>query len=191
MIYSPAEAISKSHLTDEFDCGSEAQTAWLRRHALQADLTDSTKVRVVTRSGERSVVGYYALSAGSVELADAPERVRKGMPRYPVPVIILTRLGVDRGEQGRGLGKALVKDAILRAEAASHSIGARALLIHCETPEARDFYQRVVPDVAESPTDPLHLYLLMSDLRRTIAAVEALGAAAQDDNGVADSAEAR
>lgn len=191
MIYSPAKAISKGHLTDEFDCGSEAQTAWLRRHALQADLTDSTKVRVVTRSGERRVVGYYALSAGSVELADAPERVRKGMPRYPVPVIILTRLGVDRGEQGRGLGKALVKDAILRAEAASHSIGARALLIHCETPEARDFYQRVVPDITESPTDPLHLYLLMSDLRRTIAVVEALGATAEDDSGVADSAEAR
>ncbi len=185
MSYSPAEAISRSHLTDEFDCGSDAQTSWLRRHALQADLTDSTKVRVVTRSGERRVVGCYALAAGSVELADAPERIRKGMPRYPVPVIILTRLGVDQGEQGRGLGRALVKDAILRAEAASHSIGARALLIHCETPEAKAFYQRVAPDFAESPTDPLHLYLLMSDLRRTIAAVEALGAAAQVDDGAA------
>lgn len=191
MSYSPAEAISKSQLTDEFDCGSEAQTAWLRRHALQADLTDSTKVRVVTRSGDRRVVGYYALSAGSVELADAPERVRKGMPRCPAPVIVLTRLGVDRGEQGRGLGRALVKDAILRAEAASDSIGARALLIHCETVGAKDFYQRVVPDFAESPTDPLHLYLLMSDLRRTIAAVEALGATAEDDSGVPASAEAR
>jgi GNAT superfamily N-acetyltransferase len=133
--YSPAEAISKSHLTDEFDCGSEAQTSWLRRHALQADLTDSTKVRVVTRSGERRVVGYYALSAGSVELADAPERVRKGMPRYPVPVIILTRLGVDRSEQGKGLGRALV-DAILRP--AAPPIGT-ALLIHCETIEARTY----------------------------------------------------
>jgi predicted N-acetyltransferase YhbS len=187
--YSPAEAISKSHLTDEFDCGSEAQTSWLRRHALQADLTDSTKVRVVTPRGEQRVVGYYALSAGSVELADAPERVRKGMPRYPVPVIILTRLGVDRSEQGKGLGRALVKDAILRAEAASHSIGARALLIHCETVEARDFYRRVVPDFAESPTDPLHLYLLMSDLRRTIAAVEDFEAT-QANNSETDPADA-
>lgn len=180
MSYSPAEAISRRHLTDEFDCGSDAQDNWLRRHALQADLTESTKVRVVTRSGERRVVGYYALSAGSVELADAPERVRKGMPRYPVPVIVLTRLGVDRGEQGRGLGRALVKDAMLRAEAASHSIGARALLVHCETPDAKAFYRRLIPDFAESPTDPLHLYLLMSDLRRTIDAVEAVGAAAED-----------
>ncbi len=188
MSYWSAEAISKSHLTDEFDCGSEAQTSWLRRHALQADLTDSTKVRVVTQRGDKRVVGYYALSAGSVELADAPERVRKGMPRYPVPVIILTRLGVDRSEQGQGLGRALVKDAILRAEAASHSIGARALLIHCETVEARDFYQRVVPDFAESPTDPLHLYVLMSDLRRTISAVEDLGAATQANDSEPDPA---
>ncbi len=190
MSYSPAEAISKSHLTDEFDCGSDAQTSWLRRHAIQADLTDSTKVRVVTHRGEQRVIGYYALSAGSVELADAPERVRKGMPRYPVPVIILTRLGVDQGEQGKGLGRALVKDAILRAEAASHSIGARALLIHCETIEARDFYHRVAPDFAESPTDPLHLYLLMSDLRRTIAAVEDFGAATDEDSSGPDAVEA-
>jgi GNAT superfamily N-acetyltransferase len=189
--YSPAEAISKRHLTDEFDCGSEAQTSWLRRHALQADLTDSTKVRVVTRRGDQRVVGYYALSAGSVEQAHAPERVRKGMPRYPVPVIILTRLGVDEGEQGKGLGRALLKDAILRAEAASHSIGARALLIHCETVEAKAFYLRLVPDFEESPTDPLHLYLLMSDLRRTIAAVEALAAAVPDATGVADSTKNR
>lgn len=191
MSYSPAEAISKRHLTDEFDCGSEAQTSWLRRHALQADLTDSTKVRVVTRRGVQRVVGYYALSAGSVELADAPERVRKGMPRYPVPVTILTRLGVDQSEQGKGLGRALVKDAILRAEAASRSIGARALLVHCEAQQAKDFYQRLVPDFAESPTDPLHLYLLMSDLRRTIAAVEALGAASEDNSSGPDAVEAR
>ncbi len=70
------------------------------------------------------------------------------------------------------------------------SIGARALLVHCETQEAKDFYQRLVPDFAASPTDPLHLYLLMSDLRRTIAAVEDLGAATEDNNEP-DSVEAR
>ena len=100
MSYAPVEPISNSHLTDEFDCGSEAQTTWLRKYALQADRTDTTKVQVVTRVGDSHVVGYYALSAGSVEPARAPARVRKGMPRYPVPVIILTRLGVHREEQG-------------------------------------------------------------------------------------------
>lgn len=170
MTYAPIEPISSSHLTDEFDCGSEAQTTWLRRYALQADRTDTTKVQILTHAGDRHVVGYYALSAGSVEPAGAPDRVRKGMPRYPVPVIILTRLGVHRDEQGKGIGRALVKDAILRAEGASQTIGAGALLIHCETPAAKDFYLRFVADFAESPTDPLHLYLLMADLRRTIAA---------------------
>lgn len=171
MTYAPVEPISKIHLTDEFDCGSESQTTWLRRYALQADRTDSTKVQVVTHAGDGRVVGYYALSAGSVEPAGVPERIGKGLPGYPVPVIILTRLGVDRGEQGKGLGRALVKDAILRAEAASQTIGARALLVHCESQSARDFYQSVLPDFTESPTDPLHLYLLMSDIRATIAAL--------------------
>jgi GNAT superfamily N-acetyltransferase len=175
MTYAAVEPISKGHLTDQFDCGSEAQTTWLRKHALQADRTDTTKVQVVTHVGDSRVVGYYALSAGSVEPDRAPDRVRKGVPGYPMPVIILTRLGVHREEQGKGLGRALVKDAILRAEAASQSIGARALLIHCETPAAKDFYRRLVPDFAESPADPLHLYLLMGDLRRTIAAAEEAG----------------
>jgi GNAT superfamily N-acetyltransferase len=183
--YAPVEPISKTHLTDEFDCGSEAQTTWLRKYALQADRTDTTKVQVVRHESTFRVVGYYALSAGSVEATTVPERVRKGLPGYPVPVIILTRLGVDLGEQGKGLGRALVKDAILRAESASHAIGARALLIHCETKAAKDFYRSFIPDFAESPTDPLHLYLLMSDIRATIAPLRQISSGERhvsDDN---------
>lgn len=168
MSYGPAEPISKAHLTADFDCGSDAQTIWLRKYALQAHQSDTTRVQVVTNVGDRRVVGFYALSAGGVELADAPARIRKGLPRYPVPVIILTRLGVDLGEQDRGLGRALVRDALFRAAAASEAIGARALLIHCETPAAREFYLRLIPDFEESPVNPLHLYLLMGDLRRSL-----------------------
>ena len=171
MRYSQVEPISKRHATADFDCGSEAQTTWLRKHALQADRSDSTRVQVVTRAGEARVVGYYALSAGSVETTNVPERILKGLPRYPVPVIILTRLGVDQDEQGHGLGRALVKDALLRAAEASEIIGARALLIHCENDSARAFYLRLLPEFEPSPTDPLHLFLLMSDLRRTLEAL--------------------
>ena len=171
MRYSQVEPISKRHVTADFDCGSEAQTTWLRKYALHADRSDSTKVQVVTRSGHRHLVGYYALSAGSVESADAPERVLKGMPRNPVPVIILTRLAVDSDEQGHGLGRALVKDVLLRAAEASQAIGARALLIHCENNSARAFYLRLLPEFEPSPTDPLHLFLLMSDLRKTLEAL--------------------
>lgn len=172
MRYGRVEPIAKDHLTDDFDCGSDAQTAWLRRHALQADRSDAAKVQVVTLAGERRVVGYYALAAGSVEPTQVPDRIRKGLPRHPVPVILLARLGVDRPEQGHGLGSALLKDALLRAEAASRVIGARAILVHCEGDAARAFYLRAVPDFAPSPSDPLHLVLLMSDLRATIGAVE-------------------
>ena len=113
------------------------------------------------------MVGYYAVAAGSVELADAPSRIAKGMPRYPVPVIILTRFGVDRSEQGRGLGRALLKDVILRVASASEVLGARALLIHCQDEDARTFYLHLA-EFEPASSDPLHLYLLMSDLRRTI-----------------------
>ena len=87
------------------------------------------------------------------------------MPRYPIPVIILTRLGVDLTAQGNGLGRALVKDMLLRVASASHTIGARALLIHCESEDARQSYMHIA-EFEPSPTDPLHLYLLLSDLRR-------------------------
>lgn len=167
MTYGPVESISSDHVTAEFDCGSDAQTRWLQKHALQAHRTDTSKVRVVAHIGDPQVVGYYALAAGSVEVANGPIRVGKGMPRYPVPVVILTRLGVDRSEQGRGLGRALLKDVLLRVAIASEIIGARALLIHCEDEVARAFY-RHIGEFEVSPTDPLHLYLLMSDLRRTL-----------------------
>jgi GNAT superfamily N-acetyltransferase len=167
--YGRVESISSEHVTHEFDCGSEAQTVWLRKHALQAHRTDSSKVRVITRLGDKRIVGYYALAAGSVALENAPPRVAKGMPRYPVPVVILTRLGVDRQDEGRGLGRALVKDALLRVAWASEEIAARALLIHSEDEAAKRFYLRF-GEFEESPTDPLHLFLLMSDLRKTLGA---------------------
>ena len=171
MTYGPVESISSDHVTVEFDCGSEAQTNSLRKHALQAHRTDTSKVRVVTRVGDPRVIGYYALAAGSVEVANVPIRIAKGTARYHVPVVILTRLGVDRGEQGRGLGRALLKDVLLRVATASEVLGARALLIHCEDETARAFYQHF-GEFQESPTDPLHLYLLMSDLRKTLGGEE-------------------
>lgn len=167
MRYGPVEPIDRHHLTDEFDCGSDAQTQWLRRYALQAHRMDTSRVQVVTRINDPRVVGYYALAAGSVAVVDAPTRVARGMPRYPVPVILLTRLGVDRQAQGSGLGAALLKDALMRVASAADEIAARALLIHCETDEARSFYEHLI-GVEPSPTDSLHLFLLLSDLRRAI-----------------------
>lgn len=166
--YGQVETLSSEHETAEFDCGSEAQTSWLRRHAVQASQSDTAKVYVVCRAGTRRVVGYYALAAGSVSHDSAPPRITRGLGRYPVPVILLTRLGVDTEEQGRGLGSALVRDALLQTASIAEKVGVRALLIHAETAEAAELYRRISPGFEPSPTDPLHLILLMKDLRAAI-----------------------
>ena len=165
--YSPVDLLTERHETDEFDCGSDAQTDWLRKHALQAHHAGTSRVYVVTLAGARRVVGYHALAAASVEREDTPARVKRGTGRHPIPVILLARLGVDVTEQRRGLGAALVKDALQRAAAAGHEIGVRAVPIHAEREAARDFYLHLA-EFEPSPTDPLHLYLLMKDLRATI-----------------------
>ena len=172
--YGPIEPLAPTHQTDAFDCGSEAQSTWLRRHALQAHRSDTCKVYVVCRQGESAVAGYYALAAGSVGHEAASPHMLKGVGRYPVPVILLTRLGVDLAEQGRGLGSALVQDAFRQAVAISDRAGVRALLIHCESPHASDFYRRIDPGFEQSPTDPLHLLLLMADLRAAVALAASL-----------------
>lgn len=173
--YGRIEAIRPQHDTSAFECGSDDQTTWLRRHALQAHQADTAKVYVVCRHGSLRVVGYYALSAGSVATEGAPPRLTKGIGRYPVPVVILARLGVDLTEQGRGLSTALVRDALLQTASIAESVGVRALLIHAETERAAAFYAAIDPGFEASPTDPLQVLLLIKDLRRAIRDAVALG----------------
>ena len=166
--YRPVEPLARDHGLEAFDCGSEEQTAWLRRHARQAHQSDTAKVYVVCPRDERRVAGYYALTAGSVAHEAVPPRVTTGIGRYPVPVIILTRLGVDLTEQGQGLGSALVRDALLQCASIADRAGVRALLVHAESEQAAGFYLRLGVGFEPSPTDPLHLLLLMKDLRQAI-----------------------
>ena len=151
------------HDVSAFDCGSEAQTRWLRQVARTAQAARTAVVYVVTREGDDRVVGYCALAAASVAQADAPLPLLKSAGRSLIPVILLARLGVDLGAQGHGLGAALVKDAMLRAHQAAESVGARALVIHAESATARDYYMHLA-EFEPSPTDPLHLVLLMADI---------------------------
>jgi GNAT superfamily N-acetyltransferase len=110
------------------------------------------------------VVGYYALAAGDVARDEAPSRIVAGTGQHPIPVVVLARLGVDQSAQGTGLGKALVVDAIRRVVATAEDVGIRALLIHAETARAKSFYIHLAA-FEQSPTDPLHLLLLMKDGR--------------------------
>ena len=119
---------------------------------------------VTCRDGR--VVGYYALASASIQHREVAGKVRRNMPD-PVPVILLSRLAVDRRAQGSGLGRNLLRDAILRSVEASEIIGVRALLVHALKDTARTFYERF--DFEPSPTDPLHLLLLMKDARTLLA----------------------
>ncbi|MDO5484102.1 MAG: GNAT family N-acetyltransferase [Desulfovibrionaceae bacterium] len=117
---------------------------------------------------EGRVVGYYSLAVGSVQCTDLPQRIQRGIARHPVPVMLLARLAVDRHHQAAGLGKALLKDALVRTLQASDIAGIRALLIHAKDADAKRWYTQF--DVEESPTDPYHLFLLLKDIRAAVQA---------------------
>lgn len=158
------EKLSKTHDLSQFDCGKSALTNWLKKYALVNQVSDAAQTYVVHRDG--IVVGYYALAYGSVTREEAPERIARGLARHPVPVVLLARLAVDVRERGKGLGAALMKDALLRIEQAADIAGARAVLVHAINDEARGFYKHF--GFEPSPIDDLRLMLLMKDLRAAL-----------------------
>jgi GNAT superfamily N-acetyltransferase len=166
--YCAPEPLADHHDLSAFSCRSTEQNEWLRRHARQSATTGTTKVFVVTGAGDARVVAYYGWCMAQLTLAAAPARVRKGAGRYPQPVALLARLGVDTGHEGQGLGAALLQDVFARLLELSDDIGCRALLVHAESDEARAFYVHLVPDFEPSPTDDMHLVVLMKDIRKTL-----------------------
>lgn len=160
--FSAVRKLDASDEVEAFDCGTQPLGRFLKRHALVNQKAGSAQTYVVRR-GEHRVVGYYSLAVGAVEHADAPNRVGQGLARHPIPVMLLARLAIDRSEQGKGLGKGLLKDALLRTDRAAEIAGIRALLLHAKDEDARAWYARY--DFEPSPTDPYHLFLLMKDLR--------------------------
>jgi GNAT superfamily N-acetyltransferase len=158
------EPLVARHQLDDFDCGKPVLNAWLARHARQAQASGSAKTFIVSQ-GDR-VAGYYSLTVGQVDTLDVPERVRKGMGQYPIPVVILARLAVSRETQGQGLGLALLRDAILRTLTIAEQAGIRALLTHPIDDDAARFYQRF--GFMPSPLREDQWLLLLKDARRTV-----------------------
>jgi hypothetical protein len=166
--YRPPEPLAADHDIAGFECRSQEQTEWLRRYARQSSAGGTTRVFVVTGETGRVVVAYYAWCMAQLAVKDAPGRLSRGAGRYPQPVALLARLGVDIRHEGRGLGAALLQDVFSRLAALSSDIGCRGLLVHAESAEARKFYLHLVPEFEPSPTDDMHLVLLMKDIRRTL-----------------------
>ena len=157
------EPLTAGHLLEGFDCGKPSLDDWLTRHARQAQGSGSARTFVVTEAGR--VAGYFSLTVGQIDTLDVPERVRKGMGQYPIPVVLLARLAVARHTQGRGVGVGLLQDAIRRSLVVAEQAGIRAMLTHPIDEDAARFYARF-----GFVTSPVHgqQLLLLKDARRWV-----------------------
>jgi GNAT superfamily N-acetyltransferase len=159
--FEPVHKLSIADGVESFDCGHVALNEFLQRFALVNQRSNSSQTYASCNAGQ--VAGFYSLAVGSVEPSHSAPRVIKGITRHPVPVMILARLAIDQRYQRQGLGKALLKNALLRTVQAADIAGIRALLVHAKDEEARNWYRQW--EFEESPTDAYHLFLLVKDIK--------------------------
>ena len=158
------EKLRRAHTVEGFDCGEEALNRFLIRYAFQNQQAGASQTYVALADAE--IVGYYTLVVGQVEHEGAPERLKKGLARHPVPIMLLARLAIARRWQGKGLGAGLLKDAMLRTLEAADIAGIRAFAVHAKDDNAKAFYERF--DFIASPSDPYHLFRLLKDIRAAL-----------------------
>jgi predicted N-acetyltransferase YhbS len=163
MTLSPPEPLTDHHKIEAFTSGVESLDTWLKRRALKNQVTGASRTFVVCE-GQR-VVAYYALAPSAVAVSETPGRFRRNMPD-PIPVLVLGRLAVDQSLQGKGVGRALVRDAGYRVIQAADAIGIRGLVVHALSPGAKAFYEAV--GLAPSPLDPMTMMITLADLKANI-----------------------
>lgn len=164
MSYTRPERIQPTHDVETFDCGKPTLDNWLRKRALENEKTGASRTYVVCCG--KKVAGYYSLASGSVVHADAPSKIRRNMPD-PIPVMVLGRLAVDINHQGKGIGKGLIKDAVMRILQASEIAGIRAILVHALDEEAKKFYVEQCGFMS-SPIHPLTLMVTLADVQKSL-----------------------
>lgn len=160
-VYGTVGKLDVADDVDAFDCGNPALNQFVQRYALVNQKANSAQTYVCRV--ENVVVGFYSLVVGSVDPGAAPPRLSKGLALHPVPVMILARLAVDSAHQRKGLGQALLKDAVLRTAQAADIAGIRALLVHAKDDSARQWYESW--EFEPSPSDAYHLFLMLKDLK--------------------------
>ena len=153
--------LGAEHDRTSFDCGNEALNRFIQLHALQGQQAGISQTYAAVE-GKR-IAGFHTLVVGQVMHDQAPERLARGLPRFPVPVVILARLAVDNGWKGKGLGAALVKDAMCRVLQAADIAGVRAMVVHAKDDMAQSFYEHL--GFLPFPGKPLTLYRLLKDIR--------------------------
>jgi GNAT superfamily N-acetyltransferase len=156
------EKLARIHVVEHFTCGQPELDRFFVRHALQAQQINSSQTYVAL-ADDNEVVGYHTLVAGEVQHADVPERVAKGMPRHPIPLLVLARLAVHTKMQGRGVGAGLLLDALGRTLQVADIAGVRALAVHAKDEKATAFYRHF--GFTPSTTDARHLFMIIKDIR--------------------------
>ena len=163
MALSAPEPLGTQHQIGDLNSGVASLDDWLKRRALANQASGAARTFVVCEANK--IVGYYALASGAVSVAAAPGRFRRNMPD-PIPVAVLARLAVDRAYQGRGLGRALVRDGARRVVHAAEAIGIRGILVHAISGEAKMFYLGLGFD--PSPIEPMTLMVTLADVRNSL-----------------------
>lgn len=161
---SPPQKLTAAHDVSRFHCGEPALDEWLKRRALDNEQSGASRTYVVCQGQE--IVGYYALAAGAVAHSETTGRIRRNMPD-PVPVMIIGRLAVDASMQGRGIGPALLRDAVLRTVRAAEIAGIRAILVHAISDRAKKFYEHY--GFVAPLTDPMTLTITVAEAARILA----------------------
>jgi GNAT superfamily N-acetyltransferase len=157
------EKLSPAHDFAAFDSGEKILDEWLRRRALQNETSGASRTYVVCTG--KAVAGYYSLAVGAATHEQVPGRIKRNMPD-PIPVMILGRLAVDKGFQGKGIGAGLLKDAVLRTAQAAEIAGIRALLVHAISDAAKRFYE--AHGFIASPVDPMTVMITLTEAERII-----------------------
>jgi GNAT superfamily N-acetyltransferase len=155
------EKLTPSHVLTDFDCGVPALNRFLQNFALRNQAAGSS-ITYLAMIG-RAVAGYHTLTVGEMVHNDAPDRLSKGLARHPIPVMVIARLAVDLRIRGRGLGAALLRDALLRTLAAADIAGIRAVVVNAKDDRATAFYEYF--GFTPFPNDPFALYRLLKDIR--------------------------
>ena len=163
-LFAPIRKLEAGDPVDAFDCGQPDLNRYLQRYAWNNQKANSAQTYVVC-SGS-ALAGYYSLSVAGVDHADAPERVVKGLARHPVPVMLLARLAVSLNFREKGLGTALLKDALLRTLQAADIAGIRAVIVHAKDEAARQWYLRF--GFEPGPITPMQLFLLLKDIQQAV-----------------------
>ena len=156
---SSPELLADHHDIEIFSSGEASLDNWLRRRARANQVSGATRTYVACEG--KGVIGYYALASGAITVESAPGRFRRNMPKS-IPVAILARLAVDRHWQGKGIGRALFRDAALRVAQAADVIGIRGIVVHAISEEAKKFY--VALGFEPSPREPMMLMVTLSDI---------------------------